>query len=75
LLAAQQLGIPTATFYFPGIICPRQQWLLKLITILYGGSEIRITYYPIKEERVLVTGTPQFEPHYDKSNLLSREVF
>jgi hypothetical protein len=33
-------------------------------------------YYPnIKEETIFITGTPQFEVHFDKSTILSRELF
>jgi len=35
-----------------------------------------LLYYPyIKEEQVFVTGTPQFESHFDPSKILSREDF
>ena len=33
-------------------------------------------YYPsINADQVFVTGTPQFEPHFDKSKLLPKEMF
>ena len=35
-----------------------------------------LEYYPkTREEQIFVTGTPQFEPHYDASLLLTREQF
>jgi hypothetical protein len=33
-------------------------------------------YYPnIKEEAIFITGTPQFEIHFDRTKMLSRELF
>jgi UDP-N-acetylglucosamine 2-epimerase len=39
-------------------------------------KEQLLQYYPkTREEQIFVTGTPQFEPHYDKDLLLSRKQF
>ncbi|GAK99363.1 hypothetical protein FP1254 [Nonlabens ulvanivorans] len=35
-----------------------------------------LEYYPkTREKQIFVTGTPQFEPHYDASIFASRSVF
>ena len=35
-----------------------------------------LQYYPfVKEDQVFVTGTPQFEPHFDDSLVKSRDTF
>ena len=35
-----------------------------------------VYYYPhVKEEQIIVTGTPQFEPHFDPELLISKEAF
>ena len=35
-----------------------------------------LQYYPfVKESQIFITGTPQFEPHYNKSLFTTREAF
>jgi hypothetical protein len=79
LLAAQQLGILTATFIFSWDNLPKATMVVETDYYFVWSDHMKLEllyYYPyVREEQVFVTGTPQFEPHYDKSNLLSREVF
>jgi hypothetical protein len=79
LLAAQELEIPTATFIFSWDNLPKATMVVETDYYFVWSDHMKLEllyYYPyVKEEQVFVTGTPQFEPHYDKSNLLSRAVF
>lgn len=79
LLAAQELGIPTATFIFSWDNLPKATMVVETDYYFVWSDLMKkelLFYYPyIKEEQVFVTGTPQFEFHFDKSKLLSREDF
>jgi hypothetical protein len=79
LLAAQDLGIPTVTFIFSWDNLPKATMVVETDYYFVWSDLMKkqlLFYYPyIEEEQVFVTGTPQFESHFDKSKLLSREVF
>jgi hypothetical protein len=79
LLAAQDLGIPTATFIFSWDNLPKATMVVETDYYFVWSDLMKkelLFYYPyIKESQVFVTGTPQFESHFDKTNLLSREAF
>jgi hypothetical protein len=79
LLAAQQLGIPTATFIFSWDNLPKATMVVETDYYFVWSDHMKLEllyYYPyIREEQVFVTGTPQFESHFSKSDLLSKEVF
>lgn len=79
LLAAKDLGIPTATFIFSWDNLPKATMVVEtdyyFVWSNYMKDEL-LFYYPyIKSEQVMVTGSPQFEMHFDKNNLLTREAF
>jgi hypothetical protein len=79
LLAAQDLGIPTATFIFSWDNLPKATTLVEtdyyFVWSVHMKKEV-LMYLPyIKEEQIFVTGTPQFESHFDKSLLQTREIF
>jgi hypothetical protein len=38
-------------------------------------KELLFYYSYIKEEQIFVTGTPQFESHFDTSKLFSKKFF
>jgi hypothetical protein len=38
-------------------------------------NELQYYYPDIKESQIFITGTPQFEPHYEKQFLNTKEVF
>ena len=80
VLAAQQLGIPTATFIFSWdnlsskgrILAPFDHFLLWSDQM---RRELHRFYPRVRRERTHVIGTPQFDPYADKSLLWSRAEF
>ncbi|HOZ73637.1 MAG TPA: UDP-glycosyltransferase [Flavobacterium sp.] len=79
MLAAQELGIPTATFIFSWDNLPKATLVLEpdyyFVWSDYMKNEL-LQYYPfIKPNQVMVTGTPQFETHTYRRNLESRADF
>jgi hypothetical protein len=79
LLAAQDLGIPTATFIFSWDNLPKATMVVETDYYFVWSTHMKeelLFYYPnIKEETVFITGTPQFEMHFDRSKIVSRELF
>jgi hypothetical protein len=79
LLAAKDLGIPTATFIFSWDNLPKATMTVETDYYIVWSELMKsqlLFYYPeIKEEQVFITGTPQFEPHTEKERILPREVF
>ncbi|MDD5151087.1 MAG: UDP-glycosyltransferase [Flavobacterium sp.] len=79
LLAAQDLGIPTACFIFSWDNLPKATMVVETDYYFVWSELMRkelLFYYPyIRSNQVFVTGTPQFETHFDTSKLFSREVF
>ncbi|SFU61980.1 hypothetical protein SAMN05216480_11049 [Pustulibacterium marinum] len=79
LLAAKDLGIPTATFIYSWDNVPKAMLVVETDFYYVWSEHMKaelLQYYPfIKEEQITVTGTPQFEPHYDSSLVLPREEF
>lgn len=79
LLAAQKLNIPTATFIFSWDNLPKATMIVKtdfyFVWSTFMKNEL-LKYYPyIKENQIIVTGTPQFEPHYNNDLIIQKEVF
>ncbi len=79
LLAAQDLGIPTACFIFSWDNLPKGTKIIEtdfyFVWSQYMKDEL-LYYYPhIKENQIIITGTPQFESHFDQSKLQSRADF
>ena len=79
ILAARDLGIPTGTFIFSWDNLPKATMVIEtdyyFVWSEYMKSELK-NYYPyIDENQILVTGTPQFEAHFDRSKLISKEEF
>lgn len=79
LLAAKDLGIPTLTFVYSWDNVPKAMQLVETDYYCVWSDLMKremLQYYPfIKENQLIVTGTPQFEPHYDASLLQTREDF
>lgn len=79
LLAAKDLGIPVATFIFSWDNLPKATKVIEADWYLVWSDHMKrelLFYYPhIGENRVEVTGTPQFEGHFDLSLLEARESF
>ncbi|WP_431471353.1 UDP-glycosyltransferase [Nonlabens sp. SCSIO 43208] len=79
VLAAQDLGIPTACWVYSWDNLPKGMSTIET-DYYFVWSELMkeqlLHYYPkIKSNQVYVTGTPQFEPHYSKELYISREQF
>lgn len=79
LLAAQDLNIPVVAFVYSWDNVPKAMQVVEADYYFVWSDLMKeevLKYYPfVKESQVFVTGTPQFEPHYDKSLLKSRETF
>ncbi|MBZ4041942.1 glycosyltransferase family 28 protein [Flavobacterium hibisci] len=79
LLAAKKLGIPTATFIFSWDNVPKATMVVETdFYFVWSGhmkKELLQYYSYIKESQVFITGTPQFEFHFDKLKLISKEEF
>jgi len=79
ILAAQDLGIPTATFIFSWDNLPKATLVLEPDFYFVWSEHMKkelLHYYPfVNENQIIVTGTPQFETHADRRNIHSREVF
>jgi len=77
--AAKELGIPTATFIFSWDNLPKATMALEtdyyFVWSDHMKNELLFYYDYIREDQVFVTGTPQFEPHTYKNNIVSRDVF
>jgi len=79
VLAAQDLGIPTATLIFSWDNLPKATMVIETDYYFVWSDLMKkelLLYYPyIQESQIFVTGTPQFEAHFDKRKLISREDF
>lgn len=79
LLAAKELGVPTATFIFSWDNLPKATMVVETDYYFVWSEHMKnelLYYYPyIKSSQILITGTPQFEPHFDISLLKSKEDF
>jgi hypothetical protein len=79
ILAAQDLGIPTATFIFSWDNLPKATMVLDTDFYFVWSDYMKIElqgYYPrVKDSQIFVTGTPQFEPHFDDTLIESRAAF
>lgn len=79
LLAAQDLGIPTATFIFSWDNLPKATMVVETDYYFVWSDHMKkelLLYYPyINNKQIFITGTPQFESHFDQNKLLSRNTF
>lgn len=79
LLAAKDLGIPTVAFVYSWDNVPKAMQVVETDYYCVWSEHMKrevLQYYPfINEAQVFVTGTPQFEPHYDESLKLPRATF
>lgn len=79
ILAATDLNIPTASFIFSWDNLPKATMVLETDHYFVWSDYMKMElmgYYPfIHPEQILVTGSPQFEPHFDKSLQISKEDF
>ena len=79
LIAAKDLNIPTATFIFSWDNLPKGTMIVQtdyyFVWSEHMKSELLHYYSYIKKEQVFITGSPQFEPHFDKNKLIAKEGF
>jgi hypothetical protein len=79
LLAARDLGIKTACFVQSWDNVPKAMQILEPDYYFVWSDLMKqelLKYYPyIKEKQVFVTGTPQFEMHFNTDLAKSRNVF
>lgn len=79
ILAAQDLSIPTATFIFSWDNLPKATMVLEtdyyFVWSDYMKGELQRYYPNIPDTRVFVTGTPQFEPHFDPTLIAPKAEF
>ena len=79
LLAAQDLGIQTATFIFSWDNLPKATIVVETDYYFVWSDHMKrelLLYCPyVKPKNAFVTGTPQFESHFDKSILKNRTTF
>ncbi|WOD43967.1 UDP-glycosyltransferase [Hwangdonia lutea] len=79
LLAAKDLGIKTVCFVQSWDNVPKAMQVLETDYYFVWSHLMKkemLKYYPfIKKEEVIVTGTPQFEMHYDKELLQPKDKF
>lgn len=79
ILAAQDLGIPTATFIFSWDNLPKATKIVETDYYFVWSEHMKselLYYYPhIQESQIIISGTPQFETHTEKENLVSKELF
>ena len=79
ILAAQDLGIPTATFIFSWDNLPKGTKIIEtdyyFVWSEHMKNELQYYYPQVNENQIIVTGTPQFVPHFDKKIIESKEIF
>ncbi len=79
LLAAKDLGIPTVAFVYSWDNVPKAMQVIETDYYCVWSDLMKqqvLQYYPfVKEEQIFVTGTPQFEPHFDSSLKETKETF
>lgn len=73
--AAKSLGIKTACFIFSWDNLPKAMLLIETDYYLVWSDFMKaelLKYYPhIKAKQIFVTGTPQFENHFNPENIIS----
>ena len=79
ILAAKDLNIKTATFIYSWDNIPKATLVIEPDYYFVWSNFMKeelIKYYPyIKENQVKITGTPQFEPHFNENLVVSKEEF
>lgn len=79
ILAAQDLGIPTATFIFSWDNLPKGTKIIETDFYFVWSEHMKKElqyYYPyIDRNKIFITGSSQYEAHFNNSLLVSKEVF
>ena len=78
-MAAKDLGLSTATVIYSWDNIPKARLALRadkyLVWSQYMKTELERMYPEITPEKVVVTGTPQFEFYNDPENIIERSKF
>jgi len=79
LTAAQDLGIPTGTFIFSWDNLPKATMVVEPDYFFVWSEYMKeqlLNYYPfIVSDNIFITGSPQFEPHFNMKLRKTREDF
>lgn len=79
LISARKLGIPTATFIYSWDNLPKGRMAVNadyfFVWSEYMKNEMKEYYPDIAPERVIITGTPQFEGYFNQEWIKPRAVF
>lgn len=79
LTAARDLGIRTGSFIFSWDNLPKATLVVEPEFYFVWSDHMKkelLKYYPlISGGNIFVTGTPQFEPHFDEKLLISKQEF
>jgi hypothetical protein len=79
ILAAQDLGIPTASVIYSWDNLPKATKIIEPDFYFVWSEHMKnelLYYYPhVEEKQIIITGTPQFESHFVPSLLVSRAAF
>jgi hypothetical protein len=79
ILAAQDIGIPTATFIFSWDNLPKGTKIIEtdyyFVWSEHMKNELQYYYPHVNKNQIIVTGSPQFVPHFDKKIIESKETF
>lgn len=77
--AAKKLGIPTGTFIFSWDNLPKATLVIDTDYYFVWSEFMKAQlqkYYPyIKSEQIIITGTPQFENHFNSEIRQTKEAF
>lgn len=77
--AAQDLGIKTTTVIYSWDNLPKARMALQADAYLVWSNHMKIemnTYYPeIQDQKIIVSGTPQFECYKQSENIIPKGVF
>ncbi|MES2239819.1 MAG: hypothetical protein V4497_06100 [Bacteroidota bacterium] len=77
--AAQDLGIKTTTVIFSWDNLPKARMALRaeqyLVWSPYMKKEMSLYYPEIDQDKIYITGTPQFECFQENKNIIPKEVF
>lgn len=78
-LAAKKLDIQTLTVIYSWDNLPKARLALRADKYLVWSSlmkkQLELFYPDIKEHKILITGTPQFEFYADTKNIIPKDVF
>ncbi|WPR77811.1 hypothetical protein [Algoriphagus sp. NG3] len=78
-LAANKLGVEVTSVIFSWDNIPKAKLAIQadyfLVWSKHMKEELLIYYREIKQENVIITGTPQFEFYFQNDRILSREEF